>query len=125
MVIAPSLKGDGTVIEFGAFKSALRSWIDTCLDNGAMLGFADPLLSAFTADGSKTFRFGADDSATEAEALARDQPWPTVEAVALVIARAAGQALEMIPHADGAQVAEVVIAETSANTAIWRIEGTR
>ncbi len=33
----PSLNGDGTVVEFGAFNRALRSWIDACLDNGAML----------------------------------------------------------------------------------------
>ncbi len=76
-------------------------------------------------DGSKTFRFGAGDNATEAETLARDQPWPTAEAVALVIARAACQVLEAIPYADGAVVTEVVIAETSANTAIWRMENTQ
>jgi len=124
MATAPSLNCDGTVVEFCAFKRALRSWIDVWLDNGAMLGVADSLLPAFTADGSKTFRFGAGDAATEAEILARDQPWPTAEAVALVIARAACRALEAIPHADGSLVTEVVVAETSANTAIWRMEGT-
>ncbi len=120
---APSLNCDGTVVEFRAFKKALRSWIDACLDNGAMLGAADPLLPAFTADGSKTFRFGAGENATEAETLARDQPWPTVEAVALVIARAACRTLQAIPRADGSLVSEVVIAETTSNTAIWRMEG--
>ena len=41
----------------------------------------------------------------------------------VVIARAACQALEEIPHADGAPITEVVIAEASANTAIWCLEG--
>ena len=56
-VTAPVLSPDGTVAEFGAFKRAVRAWTYAHWDNGAMLGIADPLLHAFTADGSKTFRF--------------------------------------------------------------------
>jgi 6-pyruvoyltetrahydropterin/6-carboxytetrahydropterin synthase len=85
-VTAPVLSPDGTVAEFGAFKRAVRAWTDAHWDNGAMLGIADPLLHAFTADGSKTFRFGAGQDASEAEQFAHDQAWPTVEAVAIVIA---------------------------------------
>ncbi len=84
-----------------------------------MLGIADPLLPAFTADGSKMFRFGAAGDAREAELFARDQPWPTVEAVAIVIARVAGGLLVAIPHAPGAVVANVLVEETRANSAVW------
>jgi 6-pyruvoyltetrahydropterin/6-carboxytetrahydropterin synthase len=118
-VIGSGLSPDGTIAEFGALKRAIRAWIDTHLDNGAMLGIADPLLPAFTADGSKTFRFGAAEDASEAECLARDQTWPTVEAVAIVIARMAGGLLAAIPHAPGAAVASVLVEETRANAAIW------
>jgi 6-pyruvoyltetrahydropterin/6-carboxytetrahydropterin synthase len=121
-VTSSELASDGTVAEFGAFKGHLRSWIDTHLGNGAMLGAADPLLPAFDAGGSRTFRFGLADDAPGAEALAGDQPWPTVEAVAVVIARAASQALAVVPHAPGAVVTEVRLAETPVNAAIWRAE---
>lgn len=96
--------------------------MDENLDNGSMLGAADPLLTAFLADGSKTFRFGLGPEAKGAEALAADQPWPTVEAVAIVIAKAACEVLGTTAHAHGARVSEVSIAETSVNTAIWRTD---
>ena len=118
-VTAPGLSHDGTVAEFGAFKRAVHAWTDAHLDNGAMLGIADPLLPAFTTDGSKTFRFGAAAEAGEAELFAGDQAWPTVEAVAIVIARVAGSLLAAIPHAPGAVVTSVLVEETRANSAVW------
>ncbi len=118
-VTAPVLSPDGTVAEFGAFKRAVRAWTDAHWDNGAMLGIADPLLHAFTADGSKTFRFGAGQDASEAEQFAHDQAWPTVEAVAIVIARVAGSLLAAIPRAPGAGVISVLVDETRANSAAW------
>jgi 6-pyruvoyltetrahydropterin/6-carboxytetrahydropterin synthase len=118
-VTAPGLAADGTVAEFGAFKRAVRAWTDAHLDNGAMLGIADPLLAAFTADGSKTFRFGAAEDASEAEEFACDQAWPTVEAVAIVIARVAGGRLAVVAHAPGAAVTSVLVKETQTNSAVW------
>jgi 6-pyruvoyltetrahydropterin/6-carboxytetrahydropterin synthase len=118
-VTAPGLSPGGTVAEFGAFKHAIRAWTDAYLDNGAMLGIADPMLPAFIADGSKTFRFGAAGDASEAEYLARDQAWPTVEAVAIVIARVADGVLATIPRVPGAAVTSVLVKETRANSAIW------
>lgn len=122
-VTAPGLSADGTVAEFGAFKRAIRAWTDAQWDNGAMLGVADPLLPAFLADGSKAFQFGAAADASEAEQFARDQAWPTVEAVAIVIARVAGSLLAAIPHAPGAAVASVRVDETRANSAAWTCGG--
>jgi 6-pyruvoyltetrahydropterin/6-carboxytetrahydropterin synthase len=124
-VTAVALSADGTVTEFGALKRAVRSWVDAYLDNGAMLGIADPLLPAFIADGSRTFRFGAVGDTSEAEQLACDQPWPTVEAVAIVIARAASGLLAALPRAGGAAVTEVLVEETRANSALWRVGDTR
>lgn len=103
-VTAPTLSPQGTVVEFGAFKQQMRTWIDTYLDHGAMLGRADPLLDALLGDNSKVFVFDA---------------WPTVEAVAVLLA---DQAAEWLLHADapaGTTVARVHVAETHVNTAEW------
>ena len=81
--VAPTLDS-GTVVEFGTFKSALRSWIDTYLDHGAMLGFDDPMAKLLADHGSKLFRFGAPDP-LPAEEPASDLPHPTVEAVAVLL----------------------------------------
>lgn len=117
-VAAPSLSGDGTVVEFGPFKQALRRWIDDHLDHGAMLGTGDSLLAAFQADGSKVFRFGAStDDSLSPETFAADLSWPTVENVAVLLGRASTQLLLALPHADNAYVARVAIDETAVNRA--------
>lgn len=114
------MTAESIVVEFGAFKRMLRSWIDAQFDNGAMLGAADSLLPAFIAEGSKTFRFGVTDDARAPEHLASDMPWPTVEAVAVVIARAAGEALGGIPRAGGSRISQVLVRETRVNSASWQ-----
>ncbi|MFI6499444.1 6-pyruvoyl trahydropterin synthase family protein [Nonomuraea typhae] len=109
-VQAPCLDGDRTVVEFGAFKRELRAFIDDHLDHGAMLGIDDPLAALLTAHGSKVYVFGE-------HAYARDQPYPTVEAVAVMLSRAAQALLAGLPHADGAAVARVKVTETHVNAA--------
>ena len=118
-VSATSMTAESTVVEFGAFKRMLRSWIDAQFDNGAMLGAADSPVAGVDATGSKTFRFGVTDKARTAEELASDMPWPTVEAVAVVIARAAEEALAGIPCAEGSRISQVLVAETRVNSASW------
>lgn len=113
-VAAPQLGPAYTVAEFGQFKSRMRSWIDAHLDHGAMLGAADPLIPAFEADGSKLFVFGRNwDGA----------PWPTVEAVACLLA---DQARTWLHHdsdqAAGARVTRVRVTETVTNAAEWAAE---
>ncbi len=117
-VAAPRLHR-GTVVEFGAFKGQVRSWIDTHLDHGAMLGADDPLAEVLTAHRSKVFRFGASDPAP-AERFAEGLAHPTVEAVAELLARVIDQALRALSGAAGAFVREVVVSETHVNTAGWR-----
>jgi 6-pyruvoyltetrahydropterin/6-carboxytetrahydropterin synthase len=95
----------GTVVEFGALKAMLRTWIDTHLDHGTMLGIGDPLLDALTADGTKLFRFGADTHTA-------DLVWPTVENVAELLARVTAELL-----AGQATVARVRVSETHVNAA--------
>lgn len=104
---ADALDDAGTVVEFGAFKARLREWIDTHLDHGAMLGHTDPLVPALTADGSKVHVFP---HAEHTSGL----PYPTVEAVAVMLARAATCALP--PHA---RVTRVRVTETHVNAAEW------
>ncbi|MBV2365563.1 6-pyruvoyl tetrahydropterin synthase family protein [Streptomonospora nanhaiensis] len=117
-VTAPRL-AEGTVVEFGSFKAGLRSWIDTQLDHGAMLGSADPLAKLLPDHGCKVFRFGAADP-RPAERFARDLAYPTVEAVAELVARVAADLLAALPCAPGARVSAVCVSETHVNTAQWR-----
>ncbi|MFJ2866857.1 6-pyruvoyl trahydropterin synthase family protein [Kitasatospora sp. NPDC087314] len=108
----------GTVVEFGAFKRALREWIDTFLDHGTMLGAADTLVPVLAGEGSKLFRFGAKDPA-EQEQHAADLGWPSVEAVAELLGRVATEALHTLPRAAGAYVSHVGVSETAVNAASW------
>ena len=97
----------GTVVEFGAFKAALREWIDVNLDHGLMLGIDDPLTDLLAPYG-KVYRF-----------VRTTGDWPTVENVAALIAARATAILATIPHARGAYVSSVAVNETAVNTATW------
>ncbi|MDA0564173.1 6-carboxytetrahydropterin synthase [Streptomonospora sp. S1-112] len=118
-VSAPALAGDGTVVEFGAFKKALRAFVDTHLDHGAMLGADDPLAAFLLEQGSKVYRFG-ESAPAEAERYARDLPHPTVEAVAVMLGRVAEDLLGRQERAAGARVTAVEVTETHVNTAEYR-----
>lgn len=103
-VTAPELDANGIVVEFGIFKRQLREWIDTNLDHGAMLGHDDPLRSVLQAMGSKVYDFDG---------------WPTVEAVAELIAARAKLILLNVPQAADAEVTQVRVTETAVNAAEW------
>ncbi|SDY98626.1 6-pyruvoyltetrahydropterin/6-carboxytetrahydropterin synthase [Amycolatopsis xylanica] len=117
-VSAPSLTA-GTVVEFGDLKRRVRDWIDTHLDHGAMLGAADPLACLLLEHKSKVFRFGAGDP-DPAERFAEDLAYPTVEAVAELLARVVGDALGSLDHAPGAFVSRVSVSETHVNAAEFK-----
>jgi 6-pyruvoyltetrahydropterin/6-carboxytetrahydropterin synthase len=116
-VIGPELD-DGVLVEFGAFKARVRAWIDAHLDHGAMLGSDDPLVPALLSANCKVYRFGAAD-AGEHEKLAYDLAWPTVENVAVMLARASAVLLDGVPHAAGCQVGTVTVTETAVNEACF------
>lgn len=97
----------GMVVEFGPFKAQLREWIDTYLDHGVMLGHDDPLLPALI-DAGKVYTF-----------TAYDYDWPTVENVAVLIARVAQGVLARIPHALDAFVSRVDVHEKHDNRGSW------
>ena len=118
-VVAPSLSEQATVVEFGALKASIRRWIDTHLDHGTMLGVQDPLVEPLAAAECTVFRFGTGHAclAGEAEALATDLMWPTVEAVAVLVRRMAQVVLAGLPCAAGAHVGQVFVRETDLNSA--------
>lgn len=103
-VVAGELDERGLVVEFGAFKRAVRRWIDTNLDHGTMLGGDDPLLPVLTDLGCKVYTFA---------------DWPTVEAVAEEIACASEALLTTVQRAPDARVLRVVVQETAVNQAMW------
>jgi 6-pyruvoyltetrahydropterin/6-carboxytetrahydropterin synthase len=95
----------GTVVEFGAFKTGLRSWIDTHLDHGSMLGPDDPLVPVLLANGCKVHEVPG---------------WPTVENVAAMLGHVAAAVLEDInPRAPGTRIVQVRVMETHVNEATW------
>lgn len=101
------------VVEYGAFKRALRDWIDTHLDHGLMLGKDDPL-SAILVDFGKVYVFG-----TTPEAQAPGMIWPTVENVAALIGEVAARCLINIDRAPGTYISAVTVHETHVNAATW------
>lgn len=107
-----------TVVEFGSLKAGLRGWIDDHLDHATMLGARDCLIEPLAAAGSRVFRFGAD-SAADAEQFASGLPWPTVEAVAVLLGRVADSVLAELPGVEGARIEQVLVRETRLNTAIY------
>jgi 6-pyruvoyltetrahydropterin/6-carboxytetrahydropterin synthase len=111
-VEAPSLT-DGIVVEFGAYKQRLRAWMDEHLDHGVMLGAADPLLPTLAVAG-KVYAFG------EPGSLSEGLEWPTVENVAVLLARVGELCLADCVRSPGARVARVDVHETHVNAACWR-----
>lgn len=102
-VSGPQL-GAGVLVEFGAFKMALRGWIDEHLDHGTMLGHEDPLRLALLAAGCKVYIMDG---------------WPTVEHVAAMLAKRSAELLEDLTRAPGTAVTEVRVRETHVNEAAW------
>lgn len=103
-VEAPEVDERGAVVEFGAFKKALREWIDTRLDHGAMLHVTDPLADLLEEQGCKVYQTLVP---------------PTVENTAALLANVAEQLLDRIESAAGARVTHVKVSETHVNAASW------
>ena len=116
ITVAGPVLDEGILVEYGALKARVRGWIDARLDHGTMLGSDDPLLEALLAAGCKVYRFGAAD-ADDDEKHAHDLAWPTVENVAVMLARATAAVLDDVPHASGCRVSSVVVTETAVNEA--------
>jgi 6-pyruvoyltetrahydropterin/6-carboxytetrahydropterin synthase len=101
----------GIIADAGDLKARLGGWIDSWLDHAALLGDADPLTKALADEGCRVFRFGA----PEAEPAA-DLPWPTTEAVACLLHRAAEGVWAPWP---GLAVVGVVVGEAPSISASW------
>jgi 6-pyruvoyltetrahydropterin/6-carboxytetrahydropterin synthase len=100
---ANALTHTKVLVEFGAVKRLLRAWIDRHLDHGVLLGKGDPLVPLL-ADQGKVFVMPG---------------WPTVEAVAELLAEVARYVLFDIPNTDGVEVSRVTVTETHLNQASW------
>ncbi|MBF6188747.1 MULTISPECIES: hypothetical protein [Nocardia] len=89
------------------------------LDHATMLGVRDRLIAPLVAEGNRVFRFGAEQPADHAEEFGYGLPWPTVEAVAVLLGRVAESTLIGLARADGARVERVLVRETQLNTAVY------
>lgn len=90
------------------------------LDHATMLGARDRLIEPLITENSRVFCFGATRPADVAEQFADGLPWPTVEAIAVLLGRVARSVLiSGLPRADSARVERVLVRETRLNTAIY------
>lgn len=112
----------GMIVELGAFKAGLRSWIDENLDHATLLSANDPLVPVLAVDETKLYRFGAADP-DPVEQLAVGLAWPTVESLAEVLRLVAAEVLNALPHAPAAKVVRVAVSETARNTGYWEDDG--
>lgn len=109
--IEQAMDTNGLTVEYGTVKGIIRAWIDTRLDHGVMLGVGDPLVEYFTENepSQKMYVFGVDYSAL---------PWPTVEAVAQMLADRLQRRLSMV-NLVGTKIVGVQVQETAVNSAYW------
>lgn len=114
-VAARTLPDTGVLVDFGKLKRAVRGWIDHHLDHGLMLGAEDMLTEMLRPHG-KVFVLGVDGT------IAADLYWPTVENVAVLLARAT---TTLLPDSTGDPAAaqvfvrRVAVRETASNAAAW------
>lgn len=111
---------DDIGVEFAGYKRVLREWVDTQLDHGATLAAVDPLADALRGMGCKVYRIGAVDDPGVHEKLAMNLRWPTVETMAVVLYRAAMDALMFVDRVPDATVAAVKVRETASNAHTFR-----
>lgn len=112
---------NGVLLEFGALKAALRTWIDTNLDHGAMLGVEDPLIKPLQDVGSKVFVFDPEDIdgyCCGHGVPVYNLPWPTVENVAELLRRVTVAYLTRTLEYGVQMAVRVRVQETHVNEAI-------
>lgn len=109
--ISGPVQPDCTVVEFGGIKRTWRTLLDDLFDHGTLLGADDPLLPVFEDYGMKHYVFGNPD-----DPHAADLPWPSVEAVTVLLVRAAST---LILPAD-CRVTGMTVTETVSNAVTWR-----
>lgn len=95
---------NGITFEYGELKKKLRTWVDTFLDHGTMLG-KDDVLTQYQGLLGKVFIFGPGGDYVW-------KPWPTVEAVAEMLAYQASLLTGVRPY-------HVEVRETHVNAAFW------
>lgn len=95
---------DNILVEFGAFKRAVREFIDHHLDHGVMLGPEDPLVPVLRDHNTSVYELPG---------------WPTVENVAAHLGSVAAGLLATVAHAPGAYISATTVRETGVNTARW------
>jgi 6-pyruvoyltetrahydropterin/6-carboxytetrahydropterin synthase len=132
---ATGMDSRGISCEYGKLKQVVRTWIDSHLDHGCMLGVKDPLLPVLLKDDSKVFVFGdvgylvvaaeEEDYAAilpSPERVYATMPWPTVEAVARMLAEELQTQVDR-HFGDVLWVDRVVVTETAVNKAVWTPSG--
>lgn len=101
-----ALDDDGILVEFGAFKSAWRRWLDDTLDHHLVLASKDPLVPILR-----------DFDATLRVCLLDENP--TTEVLARHIARHSQRILTSLGSHVRARVARVYLQETRVNAATF------
>jgi 6-pyruvoyltetrahydropterin/6-carboxytetrahydropterin synthase len=111
------IDANGLSVDFSLIKKHVRGWIDSYLDHGCMLGVDDPLVPVLYEEGSKIYTFGEKGDYEE-------YPWPTVEAVARMLAWELGEVLDIELGRNYVFIDTVVVREKWDNASIF-LNGTR
>jgi 6-pyruvoyltetrahydropterin/6-carboxytetrahydropterin synthase len=113
----------GISIEYGLVKNVIRGWIDSHLDHGTMLGAQDTLAQfSFRTQLGKVFIFGSEFEgeypAGSITGVYTELPWPTVEAVAKMLADKLQEALEQ-SCGSHIWIDTVEVRETAVNSSVY------
>lgn len=108
ITVTGELNTETVLVDFGDLKSGVQDWVDEHLDHGMMLGAGDEWGARLAAGGLKVFRFGD-------EPHSWDLPWPSVEAVAELLARVTEDLIDTLDMP--VQLQRVVVQETENNRA--------
>lgn len=110
---AGQLGPQAIVADLGEVKAVLRGWVDTHLDHACLLGVEDPLVKPLEAEGCRVYLFG------ESDGYVPELPWPTTEAVAVLLHRIARGALSSSPVLPSLDVYSVRVTEAPTIAAIY------
>lgn len=117
------MMANGISADFSAVKKVIRGFIDDYLDHGLMLGAEDALLRDVAHDGGKLFVFGTppEDNMPSVDYWDDGPPWPTVEAVAMMLAKELQETFDNLAQEWGVKIwiDSVKVEEGHVNSALY------
>ncbi len=119
-VTGDELDSDGKLIRFEDLKRPIMGWVKEHLDHGTLLGSGDPLREPLADHGTKLYLFDPTPTLDGPQTLTDGLEWPTVENVAVLLARVASTFVKHLDDpAGGPWHVLADVRETVHNRAGW------